>query len=404
MRFLLVVFSVVSSVALATLPAPRLLLIPGWVPALVRDVAPDELLYNDTHLTVVTVNPEKMENWVLKVHQELKACGGFIDITDEVARGRGLFEIIEQTARGLEQPSEVRFTPVVFKPEIAQLVAGASADKYWAFLTELTQFENRSARSAKGIEAASFIEQKAFDYSSHLIGSKTWTIPTSSSYLMDQPSVVVTLEGTDPSLPHVVIGGHLDTISSGSKQPGSDDDGSGTSVVMEALRVVANQNVRFKHPVDFVWYAAEEYGLVGSRHVVDYFASKNIAVKNAIQFDMVGYKSVKDDKDIYLINDYTNAGLTTLVKDLIRSYTKATIGDTRCGYACSDHVNWHLAGIPAVFPFEASFANMNGRIHTPNDEMKYLDKDHAFAFVQVALAYLGETAELVVENGSQSSL
>ena len=207
-----------------------------------------------------------------------------------------------------------------------------------------------------------------------------------------QPSVVAMIPGSDPTLGGVVVGGHMDTYTN--EKPGADDDGSGSAAVMEALTVAAATQGRFKRTLYFIWYAAEERGLVGSSRVVQYFAQSKMPVRAAMQLDMIGYKSPGDKDEIFLVTDYTNAELTQTTLQLIQKYVGARVGYTHCGYACSDHANWHRAGIPVVFPFEASFNGMNRRLHTKNDTMAFLDQTHGFRFVKTALAFLGELGEL----------
>lgn len=68
----------------------------------------------------------------------------------------------------------------------------------------------------------------------------------------------------------VVVGAHLDSVSDG---PSINDNASGSA----ALLVVANQlenysrsyNITFRNQVHFIWFAAEEVGLLGSQAYVD---------------------------------------------------------------------------------------------------------------------------------------
>lgn len=82
----------------------------------------------------------------------------------------------------------------------------------------------------------------------------------------------------------MVIGAHLDSVNDG---PGMNDNASGSA----ALLVFANQvenyartfNTTFRNQVRFIWFAAEEAGLVGSQEYVDSlgFADTPILMLNA---------------------------------------------------------------------------------------------------------------------------
>ncbi len=368
----------------------RYLLLPDSPPALTRELGPGQLIAQDGDVSLVTVPFSRLEHWSKVVHDSLKGCGGYIDVTDEVEKGASAEYLVWREnfykARGsADIDYRVRGTG-----EIADLVARADDDRLWAFLTELSAFPDRSATTADGKRAAEFLETKA-KAAAGLLGLTTEFVATGTTY--QQPSLVATLPGTDPSLPGIVIGGHMDTFSS--NKPGADDDGSGSSTVMEVLRTIGTPGSRFKRTIYFIWYSAEERGLVGSKFVVQHFKDKGRKVDAALQMDMTGLKSPKDSSDLYLITDNTNATLNATLKRLLTQYMPTVkVGETQCGYACSDHVNWHRAGIPAAFPFETSFGNMNTKFHTADDKIQYLDKQHMGNFARLGLAYLGELAEL----------
>lgn len=90
----------------------------------------------------------------------------------------------------------------------------------------------------------------------------------------------------------IMLGGHLDSVVAGA---GINDDGSGSSLVLEVK--TALENFRVKNKVRFAWWGAEENGLLGSKY---YTANLNTSEANNIltylNFDMVsrGYFGVFD--------------------------------------------------------------------------------------------------------------
>lgn len=56
--------------------------------------------------------------------------------------------------------------------------------------------------------------------------------------------------------------------------------------VMESARTIIGSGTTFKHPVYFIWYSAEELGLLGSQQVVARFQEENIPVAAVMHFDM----------------------------------------------------------------------------------------------------------------------
>ena len=74
------------------------------------------------------------------------------------------------------------------------------------------------------------------------------------------------LRGSKYPNEYVLAGGHLDSYDSAS---GAVDDGNGTSVTMEAARILAASGVKPKRTVVFCIWTAEEYGLLGSKYFVE---------------------------------------------------------------------------------------------------------------------------------------
>ena len=84
----------------------------------------------------------------------------------------------------------------------------------------------------------------------------------------------------------VVVGAHLDSVQEG---PGINDNGSGSSAILEIALQMAELDVQPVNQVRFAWWGAEESGLIGSQFYVDSLTKrevKNTAVN--LNFDMVG--------------------------------------------------------------------------------------------------------------------
>jgi leucyl aminopeptidase len=382
------VICMAAMLTLSSASPKRVLLIPDRANTLVKAFSGAEVLYREGDAAVVRVDDHDVEAWSKHVHDEFGACGGFIDVSHEVASGVTGEQLVSREFFGRTLLSTFEAPELSFDQRIADLIASSDKDRMWSFLETLTKFDDRSASTDSGTKAANYIAEEAAKTSESVQVFKVAT----RGY-PKQPSVVASLPGTDPSLPRVVIGGHMDTLSS--NKPGADDDGTGSALVMEALRSITEKGVKFKHTIDFMWYAAEERGLVGSSTVVDHYKTKGVKVKAAIQFDMTGFKSPKEPYDNYLIQDNTNSALNTTLQSMASLYLPdVTFGKTSCGYACSDHASWHRGGIPATFPFESTFKNSSRVIHTANDKMEFLDQIHANNFLDVGLGLLGVVAEI----------
>jgi len=173
-----------------------------------------------------------------------------------------------------------------------------------------------------------------------------------------------------------------------------DDDGSGSVTVLEVARTLLQSGMHFKKPIYFIWYAAEEQGEVGSQIVVEEFKNKNIPVSAVLQLDMTGY-AYENDPTLWLMTDYVDDDLTNYLKQLISTYVKKPVGESSCGYACSDHASWNQEGIPAVMPFESTFEHMNPAYHSSEDTIDKLTLSHMHDFAKLGVAFAVELAEPV---------
>jgi Zn-dependent M28 family amino/carboxypeptidase len=84
----------------------------------------------------------------------------------------------------------------------------------------------------------------------------------------------------------VLLGAHLDSVAQG---PGINDNGSGVATVLEAARQLRALGERPRRGLRFAFWAAEEFGLYGSRAYVERLgedAAEEIAA--VLNFDMVG--------------------------------------------------------------------------------------------------------------------
>jgi hypothetical protein len=87
------------------------------------------------------------------------------------------------------------------------------------------------------------------------------------------PNVCAWVEGSDPELrnEYLVIGAHLDHLGKQGNEIffGADDNGSGSTAVLSIARAIAQNPVKPKRSVLFIWFTGEEMGLLGSGYYCD---------------------------------------------------------------------------------------------------------------------------------------
>ncbi|KNZ58233.1 hypothetical protein VP01_196g2 [Puccinia sorghi] len=148
--------------------------------------------------------------------------------------------------------------------------------------------------------------------------------------------------------------------------PGADDDGSGTVTILEALDVLLQHNWRpspGSGAVEFMWFSAEEGGLLGSQEVARAYRQNNTPVSAMLQLDMTAF--VKNATVVIRRN--TESLCTKYLRLLIDEYLAIGWTNTKCGYACSDHASWTNINVPSAFAIESRFEDSNQMIHSAGD-------------------------------------
>jgi Zn-dependent M28 family amino/carboxypeptidase len=190
-------------------------------------------------------------------------------------------------------------------------------------------------------------------------------------------NVIGVLEGKGPLANEtVVIGAHYDhlgrgergTRSRGSKaiHYGADDNGSGTTAVLELARRFAGIKDRQGRRLVFMLFSGEERGLLGSAY---YCRNPIFPLKDTvamINLDMVG--RLRDDPKIKKGNlEIGGIGsaksFETTIDEINKTYD-FNIKKTRSGTGPSDHTSFYVKGVPVFF----FFTGMHSEYHTPADK------------------------------------
>ncbi len=188
-------------------------------------------------------------------------------------------------------------------------------------------------------------------------------------------NVVATLDAAHPgpSTPILVIGAHYDT-KGGTGSPGANDNGSGTAVVLELARCLAEQGPFADMQVTFVLFGGEERLVDGTdlHHFGSRYYVANLTLeirqrlRGAIIVDMVGV-----GQQLYART--MGIGPMDLCNSLL-SYAART--GTHLPYmksgSYSDHEPFENAGLPAVW----LEVKDDPWYHTPRDSYNKIDPAH----------------------------
>ncbi|MFP2908599.1 M20/M25/M40 family metallo-hydrolase [Pyxidicoccus sp. 3LFB2] len=334
--------------------------------------------------------PESRLNLVSRtMHAQFHRCGGFVFHDTESAA------LAAMNAAPVEVPAGLAANYTLDNPVlVSALQSGIQTQNILGTITQLSSLATRYYTSATGVQAASDLRAK---WAGFIPAGRTGvTVELRNHTGWAQPSVIAKIQGSTSPDEIIVIGGHLDSTSSGSVAPGADDDASGIATLTEVLRVALARGYQPAKSVHFMAYAAEEVGLRGSQEIAQQYKAELKNVIGVLQLDMTNYKSPTATVDVGIVTDRTNAAQNTFVTSIIDTYVPGMVwANTSCGYACSDHASWTTAGFPASMPFEGLLSGSNPGIHTVNDTLARSDTTgaHATKFAKMATAYMAELAE-----------
>jgi Zn-dependent M28 family amino/carboxypeptidase len=214
------------------------------------------------------------------------------------------------------------------------------------------------------------------------------TIPQSffKKNIKASENVLAYIKGSEFPEEVLIISAHYDHLGitkEGEINNGADDNGSGTSALMEiaqAFKIAQNEGHTPKRSILFLHVTAEEIGKLGS----EFYAKHPIfALENTItnlNIDMIGRfdDAHKNSKNyIYLLGaDRLSSELHYLSEKVNKTFCNLTLdykynaeNDSNRFYERSDHYNFAIHDIPVIFYFNGEHADY----HKPTDTLDKID-------------------------------
>lgn len=200
-------------------------------------------------------------------------------------------------------------------------------------------------------------------------------------------NVIAFFQGKDSTQECLIISSHYDHLGiiDSIIYPGADDDGSGTSAILEMARNFSKAKMEGHQPkrsIIFLNFSGEEKGLFGSKYYVKH---PDVPLLNCIadlNIDMVGRIDPKHDslhvRDyVYLIGaGRISKELEAINLEMNERYTKLELdntfelpGDPNRFYERSDHYNFAKNGVPVIFYFNGTHVDY----HKPTDTIDKID-------------------------------
>jgi aminopeptidase YwaD len=212
-------------------------------------------------------------------------------------------------------------------------------------------------------------------------------------------NLIVTKPGTTYPNNFVVVDGHYDSKTG----TGTNDNGSGTAIILETARLLKNINTDYA--IKFIHFSMEEVGLVGSYHFVNNVAFPNgMDIRVLLNIDEVGGDITKINNTIICERDESNPtaanaasyAFTDTLATCVQLYSNLF---TEISYAyASDYMPFQAKDYVITGFFEK---NQTPHRHQATDSIAYVDVPYVY---EITKATIGSTMYFAVARDSANSI
>jgi hypothetical protein len=227
-------------------------------------------------------------------------------------------------------------------------------------------------------------------------------------------NIVATIPGSVTPEKECIMVAHYDSYSTENitvTAPGANDNASGTSVIMEAARLM--KNYEFESTIKLIAVSGEEFGMYGSSDYAIRAHDQGRNILGVVNGDMIGYPVTADTARLVIGSYLTRNWLVDSALVYNQRYgiglTLSTIVDNT---GASDYGPFAALGYDALDVAEASADEIWGGAdpfyHTPNDSLDKLCPSLIRRGVQLMTATIAELANPIGRitsiNGTNQSI
>jgi hypothetical protein len=207
--------------------------------------------------------------------------------------------------------------------------------------------------------------------------------------------VVGEIPGTDRKLKDqlVIIGGHLDSWHAAT---GATDNGAGSAVMMEAMRILKSVGFKPKRTIRICLWSSEEQGLFGSRfYVLNHFGDPKTMQLKPDQAKVSAYYNLDNGtgkiRGIYLQGDSAARPIFKQWFEPFKDLGASTVTISNTGG--TDHLSFDAVGIPG-FQFIQDPMDYGARTHHSNqDTYDRLSEDDLKQAATIIAAFVYNTSQ-----------
>lgn len=292
----------------------------------------------------------------------------------------------------------MRFPDTVMSPsasaaartDIDTMLALVNTTSVQGLIQSLQDFQTRYAFADNRLQVAQWIQQQFISY-----GITNATLQSFSWQNTTQYNVVATIPGTVYPDQYIVVGGHHDSISGNSDPftlaPGADDNASGSVAALEMARVMMASGYQPRTSIRFVTFAAEEFGLWGSKHYAQNALENAQNIRLMMNHDMIANQTSPGAWQVRLMPYDGSLEHSAYASQITEQYTdlETYYGNSNSGSSDS-HPFWQR-GYHVIYFFESDFSPV---YHSAQDLVVNLNPAYCAEVIKASVACAATFADM----------
>ncbi len=275
------------------------------------------------------------------------------------------------------------------RTDINQLLALVNVTSVQSLIQSLQDFQTRYAPAPNHQQVAEWIRQQFLSYgiSNAQLQPFSWQNTT-------QYNVVATITGSVYPDQYIIVGGHHDSITYNDPMtfaPGADDNASGTVAALEMARVMMASGYQPRTSIRFVTFAAEEFGLWGSKHYAQNALENGQNIRLMMNHDMLANNDSPTPWEVRLMPYDGSMNHSAYAAQITEQYTdlETYYGSMNSGSSDS-HPFWQR-GYHVIYFFESDFSEV---YHSDQDLVVNLDPVYCTEVIKASVACAATFADM----------
>jgi hypothetical protein len=295
--------------------------------------------------------------------------------------------------RGIRFPSQTTPPSVsqARRTDIDAMIALVNETSVQSTIQSLEDFQTRYAMADNRLLVAQWIQQQFIDYgvTNTQLQNFSWNNTT-------QYNVVATIPGTIYPDQFIIVGGHHDSISNNSDPyvfaPGADDNASGAVAALEMARVMMQSGFQPRTSIRFVTFAAEEFGLWGSKHYAQYALDNGQNIRLMMNHDMIANNEADPANwEVRLMPYDGSLNHSAYAAQITEDYTDLSTYYGNSNSGSSDSYPFFQRGYNVIYFFESDFSDV---YHSAQDLVLNLDPAYCAEVIRASVACAATFADM----------